>query len=163
MNNPSKDTFEVPTHLKPYYSTAQIHPGEVRYTHQANRLRAAWELAELRQGKPSTGADYERLEQSSLAMSDADIDNYMIHRLALELAAQKYNGIKQEEELKANRKQWDIDHTCPICHGIESSNNRYGPCKQCAMVARLITANTAERNKAVSQWLKTNDVDWLRV
>lgn len=162
MNYPSKDVFEVPTHLKPYYSTAQIDPGEVRYTHQANRLRAASELAELRMGKPRTADDYESLSQSAMSISDSDIDGYMIHRLALELAAQKYNGMKQDEEFASNRRQWATDHTCPVCHGIDAGNNRYGPCKQCIMVARFVTANTPERNKAVGQWLKTNSPDWTR-
>lgn len=147
MINPRN--YPVPARLAPYFNDVDVHPAEVTYTHELNKLSAARELAQHK----ST----DKHPISPLEIGEAELTDWMMYRLALERANNAYRREVNKEEERIKREAWKKEQTCPYCKEINAtvairSDNLGKICQDCRDVLnamRIDQLKTKERVKAL--------------
>lgn len=149
MINPRN--YPVPARLAPYFNDVEVHPAEVTYTHELNRLSAARELAQHK----ST----DKHPVSPMEIGEAELTDWMMHVLALERADHAYRREVNKEEERIKREAWKKEYTCPYCKQVDGTvsvrADGYGKmCQDCRDVLetmRIDQLKTKERVKALGE------------
>lgn len=156
------DILKVPAHLKDLYGKNNVSRLEVL---EASRDREQWakDMAFAECGKVYGGYAINERAETILTSEHQKLDKFIEHSLKLKMAQEAFEGPFKARAEQEARRLWVEAHTCPVCQSAEVHNTAAAPCRPCVLVARVQTANTSERQHAVSQWLKNHDVDWASV